>query len=117
MPSSGTQVSYTNTRVIAGFPKSIRVINSAIGAYAPNPGRKGRVIGTMNLDAIGSDASYAIAVLRGATYYPIGPHVSTNEVSPGTALVLDTDIFTMIGESGSTNGTGDFNMTIQETDE
>jgi len=68
----------------------------------------------MNLDAVGADATYAIATLRGGTYIPIGEHVAVNAVSVGEAELDAAEILTNIGDAGSTNGTCDMDAIIQE---
>jgi len=71
---------------------------------------------TMNLDAVGVDATYAIAILRGGTFLPIGAHVATNGISvfSGEMLLQAGDIITNIGDTGSTNGTCDMTTTFQD---
>lgn len=71
---------------------------------------------TMNLDAVGADATYAIAILRGGTFFPIGAHVAVNGISffSGEMLLQAGDIITNIGDNGSTNGTCDMTTTFQD---
>jgi len=70
----------------------------------------------MNLDAVGADATYAIAVKRGATYFPVGEHVAVNGISviTGEVTLEAGDILTNIGDAGSTNGTCDMDCMVQE---
>lgn len=69
----------------------------------------------MNLDAVGGDATYALAILRAGTYIPIGAHVAVNAISDANNFVLEAaDILTNIGDAGSTNGTCDQDGYIQE---
>jgi len=69
----------------------------------------------MNLDAVGADATYALAILRAGTFIPIGAHVAVNGISTANDFVLEVgDILTNIGDAGSTNGTCDQDAYIQE---
>jgi len=116
LPSGGVTSSYSNVAVIPEIFATDRVVNAAIGVYTCPAGKKAKVKGSMNLDAVGADATYAIAVLRSGTYTPVGAHVAVNGVSVITGEVtLDAgDILTNIGDAGSTNGTCDMDCTIQE---
>ena len=114
MGRSGTTTSYTTVAVIPEFNASARVVNAATGLYTVPANKKAKVEGSMNLDAVGADATYAIATLRGGTYIPIGEHVAVNAVSKGVAELDAAEILTNIGDSGSTNGTCDMDAKIQE---
>jgi len=70
---------------------------------------------SMNLDAVGADATYALAILRAGTFIPIGPHIAVNGISEANNFLLDVgDILTNVGDAGSTNGTCDQDAYIQE---
>jgi len=114
MGRSGTTRSYSTVAVIPEFNASARVVNANTGLYTVPAGQKAKVEGSMNLDAVGADATYAIATLRGGTFIPIGEHVAVNAVSKGVAELDATEILTNIGDSGSTNGTCDMDAKIQE---
>ncbi len=116
MPSPGKTNSYSTVAVIPEFHKSARVVVAATGLYTVPAGKKAKVKGTMNLDAVGADATYAIAVKRGATYFPVGAHVAVNGISSiqGEITMEAGDILTNIGDAGSTNGTADMDASIQE---
>jgi len=116
MPSAGLTNSYSSVAVIPEIPKTVRVVNADVGLYICPAGKKAKVTGSMNLDAVGADATYAIAVKRGAVFFPVGVHVAVNGISVIAGVVtLDAgDILTNIGDAGSTNGTCDMDCTIQE---
>jgi len=71
---------------------------------------------SMSLNAVGADATYALAILRAGTFIPVGNFVAADGViSTATDLLLDVgDILTEIGDAGSTNGTADMDAYIQE---
>jgi len=116
LPSSGLTNSYSTVGVIPEFGKSARVVLSTTGLYVVPAGKKAKVIGRMILDAGGVDATYAIAVKRGATYFPVGIFVSAGglSVTNGVVTLEAGDILTNIGDAGSTNGTTDMDASIQE---
>jgi len=96
-----------------------RVTNAATGLYVVPAGRIARVISiTALVDALGADASYACAVRRGGTFFPVGPMVVVNGVSVFTGEIILTagDLVTNVGDAGSTNGTVDMSTTFQEFD-
>lgn len=116
MTSSGLTNSYSTVAVIPQFPMSGRINAAATGLYTVPAGKKAIVKGAMVLDAVGADASYAIAVLRSGTYFPLGPFVVAEEQSAihSQAVLVAGDILTNIGDSGSTNGTCDIDISVQE---
>jgi len=116
LPSGGVTNSYSTIAVIPEFPVSARVTNANLGLYTCPANKKAKVKGSMNLDALGADATYAIAVKRGSTFFPVGGHIGVNGISViKTEVTLEaTDILTNIGDSGSTNGTCDMDCSIQE---
>jgi len=113
--ASGLTVSYGTPSVIPEFTARARVVVAGTGLYVVPANRKAKARGSMNLDAVGADATYAIATLRGATYIPVGEHVAVNGISRADGIEMDAaDILTNIGDAGSTNGTADMNAIIQE---
>jgi len=94
-----------------------RVTNNATGLYVVPTGKIAVVTAiTMNLDAVGADATTAIAIRRGATFFPIGAHVAVNGISVWTgSMVLEaTDIITNVGDAGATNSTVDMSASVKE---
>ena len=94
-----------------------RVLNANTGLSTVPANTRRRVTSfTMNLDAVGADATYAIAILRGGTFTPVGEHVAVNAISTlqGELLLQAGDILTNIGDAGSTNGTCDMTATFQD---
>lgn len=94
-----------------------RVVNANTGLSTVPANTRRRVTSfTMNLDAVGVDLTYAIAILRGGTFIPVGPHVAVNEISTlqGEIMLQAGDILTNIGDSLSTNGTCDQSATFQD---
>jgi len=116
LPSAGVTTSYSTVAVIPEFNVRGRVIVATIGIYTCPAGKKAKVRGSMNLDAVGADATYAIAILRAGTYIPVGAHVAANGISviQGEVIMQAGDILTNIGDAGSTNGTADMDGAIQE---
>jgi len=111
---SGITSSYSTVATIPEFNASARVTVAGTGLYTVPANKKAKVRGSMNLDAVGADATYAIATLRGGTFIPIGAHVAVNGISVGEAELDATEILTNIGDAGSTNGTCDMDAKIQE---
>jgi len=112
---SGVTNSYSTVATIPEFTARARVVVAGTGLYTVPAGHKAKIVGSMNLDAVGADASYAIATLRAGTYIPVGEHVVVNGISRADGVEMDAgDILTNIGDSGSTNGTCDMNAKIQE---
>lgn len=116
LPSGGVTSSYSTIAVIPEFHRSARVVVAGTGLYTCPAGKKAKVRGSMNLDAVGADATYAIAILRGGTFTPVGEHVVVNGISviSGEVTMEAGDILTNIGDAGSTNGTCDMDASIQE---
>lgn len=97
--------------------KEGRVTAAATGLYTVPAGKVAIVKSiTGNLDAVGGDATYAVAILRGGTYRPVGLHVAVNAISiyTGEMLLIAGDIITNIGDAGSTNGTIDMTASVKE---
>jgi len=94
-----------------------RVVNANTGLYTVPTGKVSRVTSiTMNLDAVGADATYAVAIKRGSNFRPVGAMVAVGPVSQfiGEMLLQAGDIVTNVGDSGSTNGTCDMTTTFRE---
>jgi len=97
--------------------KEGRVIVAGTGLYTVPTGRRALVTAiTGNLDAVGADATYAVSILRGGVFRPIGAHVAVNAISSwvGEMLLIAGDIITNIGDAGSTNGTMDMVASVKE---
>jgi len=116
MPSPGKTNSYSTIAVIPEISFSARVLVAGTGLYTVPALKKAKAKGSMNLDAVGADATYAIAVLRAGTFIPVGAHVAVNGISviQGEVTLIAADILTNIGDAGSTNGTCDMNASVQE---
>lgn len=126
MPSAGGTISYSDVNTISEFPKTKRVTNSSNGVYECPPGYVAKVSGIMILDAVGADAKYAIAVWRydgvppdNGKYHPVGPLITAGNASAITGKIVMNagDKLTMIGDNGSTNGTGNIDCSVQELNE
>lgn len=94
-----------------------RVINANTGLYTVPANRVAKIIGaTMILDAVGVDATYAVAVLRAGTFRPVAQFIAVGGESllSGELLLQAGDIVTNVGDAGSTNGTCDQTVTLQE---
>ena len=110
-PRNVVQVPNTSSLIQA------RVLNANTGLYTVPAGRVAVVKSiTGNLDAVGVDATYAVAILRGGTFIPVGQHVAVNAISiyTGEMLLIAGDIITNIGDAGSTNGTVDMSASVKE---
>jgi len=97
--------------------KIARVTNAATGLYTVPTGKVAVVTSiTGNLDAVGADATYAVAINRGGTVFPVGAHVAVNGISRwvGSMVLEATDIITNVGDAGSTNGTMDMSASVKE---
>ena len=116
MPSSGPISSLSSNAVIPEIGISDRVTVANTGLYTCPPNKKARVSGSMVLDAVGADATYAIAIKRGSTFFPVGQFVTPGGLSviQGVVILDAGDILTNVGDSGSTNGTCDMDCTVQE---
>jgi len=113
---SGITSSYGTVSTIPEFPLNARVIVATVGLYLCPANKKAKVTGMMILDAVGADATYALAVRRGGTFFPLDVFVVAGGVSRvNKEITMDaTDLFTNIGDSGSTNGTTDMTAQVQE---
>ncbi len=101
-------------QAIVGRRVTARVVNAAIGLFTATV--KTKVLrASMSLDAVGGDATTALAILRAGTYIPIGDHVAVNRISRANDFLLEVgDILTNIGDNGATNSTTDMDAYIQE---
>lgn len=111
--------SRTSARNISNqkFPETQegRVTDADVGLFTATV--KTKVLSVVGLlDAVGADATYAVAIKRGANFRPIGDMVAANGTSKfeGELILEIGDIITNVGDSGSTNGTMDMIATIQE---
>jgi len=97
--------------------KQGRVTVAATGLYEVPTDRVALVSSIVgNLDAVGADATYAVAIERAGTFRPIGAHVAVNGISRwvGNMLLIAGDVITNIGDAGSTNGTMDMVASVKE---
>lgn len=97
--------------------KLARVTNANTGLYTVPTGKIAVVTSiTMNLDAVGADATTAIAILRSSTFFPIGAHVAVNGISTwiGSMVLEAGDIITNVGDAGATNSTCDMSASVKE---
>jgi len=69
----------------------------------------------MSVDAVGGDATAALAILRAGTFIPIADFVIVGPISRANDFLLEIgDILTNIGDAGATNTTTDMDAYIQE---
>ncbi len=89
-----------------------RVVNAAVGLFTVASGFRMIVTGRMQLDATGSNAAYGLAVKRGAVYSIISKFAILNEIvhMDSNVIMEEGDILTVVGETGSTNGTCDLTI-------
>ena len=93
-----------------------RVTNAATGLFTAVV--KTKVLrASMSLNAVGADATTALAILRAGTYIPIGNFVAADGViSLANDFLLEVgDILTNIGDAGATNSTADMDAYLQES--
>ncbi len=93
-----------------------RIVSAPTGIYTVPDDTEARITDIIGiLDAVGADATYAIAYLRDTVYTEITTFKAAGEEMRASAIVLQAgDILTNIGDSGSTNGTFDLQATIEE---
>lgn len=93
-----------------------RIVNANLGIYTVPVGKNSRVTDmTGLLNAVGADATYAIAIKTGAVFTPITTFKPINEEMSASAITLVAgDILTNVGDAGSTNGTFDLSATVEE---
>jgi len=117
MTNAGVTNSYSTVAVVPEIGVSGRVVDGNAGVYTCPAGFKAKVTGSMVLDSLGSDASYAIAIIRAdGNFTAVGGFVVVGETSMINNIVIlnEGDILTMVGDSGSTNGSGDMDCVLQE---
>ena len=100
-----------NIQVIAD-----RIIDADIGIYTVPVGKRTRLTNILgNVDALGGDATYSIARLRGAVFKSLTISKGIGIDQLVSAVTFEAgDILTDIGDSGSKNGTFDISATIEE---
>ena len=109
-----------NTTQQAGgaFRKLTRVVNANIGVYTVPINKRARITQINgNLDAVGADATYALAIKRkiSGLFEPISEFKAVAiDVKVDLVTLESEDILTDIGDSGSTNGTYDITSTVEE---
>lgn len=96
-----------------------RITNANLGIYTVPAGKRARITDMEGvLDAVGADATYAIAFKRGAVFTAISRFVTAVvgvNITTASAVTLEAgDILTNVGDAGSTNGTFDLSATIEE---
>ncbi len=113
---SGVTSSYSNVATIPEIQVLEEVVLSSTGAYTCPTGKKAKIVpdASMNLESIGADATYALAIKKGAVYTALGDFVVALKTSRGAGMLQAGDILTLIGDSGSTNGDGHISAIIQE---
>lgn len=100
------------------FRKAKRVSNSNTGVYTVPINKRARITDILGiLDAVGSDATYSIAIKRFVTglFEPITNFGVVSEKLTCSLVTLESgDILTDIGDSGATNASMDITATIEE---
>jgi len=116
LPSIGVSNSYSTVAVIPQKSEVSRVTNANTGLYVVPASKKSKVTGMMILDTVGADATYALAVKKGATFFPLDVFVAAGGVSRvnNEITMVAAEIFTNVGDAGSTNGTVDMAAQVQE---
>jgi len=102
-------------QAIPGRRVTGRVVAAATGLFTATV--KTKVLrASMSINAVGADATSALAILRAGTYIPIGNFVAADGViSLANDFLLEVgDILTNIGDAGATNTTTDMDAYIQE---
>jgi len=96
-----------------------RVTSNATGVYTVPTGKITKILGaTCILDAVGSDATTALAIRRGGSFRAIGAYVAAGGASIlSNVIILEAgDLVTNVGDSGATNSTCDMSVTFKEFD-
>jgi len=105
-------------RAGAAFRVQGRIVNANTGIYTVPTGKRARITDMLgNLNAVGGDATYAIAVKRfigGAFIELTNPKAADVDQLARLVVLESQDILTDIGDAGSTNGTFDLAATIEE---
>lgn len=111
----GKTTARNSTQQPLGEIKLARVVNANTGLFTATV-RTRVTAATMTLDAVGADATYALAVKRSGVFFPIGNFTGVGGVSRLIgSLMLDVgDLLTNVGDNGSTNGTTDMSANVEE---
>jgi len=113
-------ISRNSVQTIDGSSATItRVTNNATGIYTVPTGKISKILGaTMVLDAVGVDATYALAIRRAGSFRAIGAYVPAGGASILSNIIIlqAGDLVTNVGDSGSTNGTCDMSLSFKEFD-
>ena len=95
-----------------------RVVSASSGLYTVPAGKTTKVTSiTMVLDAVGGDATYAVAITVSGTRRPVGqmvPADGTVSTFSGEIILQAGDKVTNTGDNGSSNGTCDMTCTFIE---
>lgn len=94
-----------------------RVTNANTGLFTAT--RKTRITSAIAIvNAVGADATYALAIKRGSDFFPIANFVDATAGNKselnGSYIMVVGDILTNIGDSGAINGTIDMTANIEE---
>jgi len=116
----GVRASLNALQVAEAEPVKIgRVVAAATGLYTVPAGKVALVTSiTGVIDALGADASAAVAILRAGTFRPVGAFVVINGKSEynGRMVLQAGDIITNVGDAGATNTTIDMTASVKEYD-
>lgn len=115
----GTTTALNQVQSLGGETKEGRVTNANTGLYTVPAGKKAKVTAVTGVvNAVGGDATYAIAIKRGVNFRPIGPFVAVGPLSSftGELNLIAGDIITNVGDAGATNATVDMTATVKEYD-
>jgi len=115
MPSSGVINSLRRDAAPPASFETVRVVSSVSSpAYTVAAGKSVLVKARMTVRALGADATYALTVLTNSISSPVSEFIGVGvTVNLDYDLVLNEgDVFTIIGDSGSTNGTADVSFII-----
>ena len=94
-----------------------RIINANLGIYTVPANTEARVTDLQaKVDAVGTDASYAVAIKNGAVFTSITLFkVPADGLFTASAVTMSAgEILTNIGNAGAKNGTFDLSCTIEE---
>jgi len=94
-----------------------RITNADVGIYTVPVNTEARITDIQaQVDAVGADATYAVAIKNGAVFTPITLfRVPADGLFTASAVTLSAgEILTNIGNAGAKNGTFDLSCTIEE---
>jgi len=102
----------------SGEIKAARVTNADTGLYTVPAGKKAlMVVGKSYVDTVSGDATYALAIKIGATFFRVGDSVAVKKTSTASNILLSAgDIIGYIGDAGDTTATIDMYAQIREQD-